>query len=76
MDNECSAPIEEEIEKGCCGISLQNLLFRLQCHGQLCKGIHKILTQRLELKSPCEITVLSQQNNPVCICWAPTVFRA
>lgn len=72
-----NAPIEEEVGRACCSISLQILLLKLQCRGQLCKGIHKILTQRLELKSPCEITDLSQQNNPLCNCfWALMVFSA
>lgn len=77
VDNECSAPSQEEVGKGCCRISLQNLLLRFQCHGQLYKGIHKILMQRFELKSPCEITVLSQPNNALCnVFWARMVFSA
>lgn len=73
VENGCSAPIEEEVGRACCRISLQNLLLNVQYHGQLCKGIHKILMQRFELKCPCEITVLRQQNNPP---WALMVFRA
>lgn len=77
VDNGCRAPIEEELGRAYCRISLKNLLLKLQCHGQLCKGIHIILMQRLGLKFPYEITVLSQPNNPLCYCfWALMVFRA